>query len=64
MTGTNRREALLDCLLKAPSPVTGKELSDRFGVSRQVIVQDIALLRASGKEIVGTMRGYLVLNRD
>ena len=61
MTGTMRREELLNYLLETQSPVTGKELSEKFGVSRQVIVQDIALLRASGKEIVGTMKGYLVI---
>ena len=35
-------------------------LAKEFDVSRQVIVQDVALLRANGKNIFSTNRGYLI----
>jgi hypothetical protein len=38
--------------------VRGSELAGRFDVSRQCVVQDIAILRAGGTEIVATPRGY------
>ena len=44
-------------------PVPGKELASFYNVSRQVIVQDIALLRAEDKKILSTYRGY-VLDRE
>lgn len=54
-----RRERILDHLKNQEHPVTGKALADLFSVSRQVIVQDIAVLRASGVKIIATPRGYL-----
>jgi len=57
--GMERREALLGHLRRAAHPVTGTELASIFGVSRQVIVQDIAILRAAGAPIVATPQGYL-----
>ena len=42
------------------SPVSGTELGQQYGVSRQVVVQDIALLRTQGYDIVATPRGYLL----
>jgi len=45
--------------MQAQRPVTGGELAKVMGVSRQVIVQDIAILRAQGKEILATPQGYL-----
>ena len=53
-----RRAAILELLKKRDLPVTGNELAQQFDVSRQVIVQDIALLRAEGMDIVATPRGY------
>jgi uncharacterized protein len=53
-----RRQAIIDRLSSAHEAVTGQELSDVLGVSRQAIVQDIAVLRAHGKPIVATPRGY------
>ena len=60
MTGTERRADLLRRMKGSPSPVSGKELADHYGVSRQIIVQDIALMRAAGLEILSTNRGYLL----
>lgn len=49
----------METLNQAKSPVSGTELAANFGVSRQVVVQDVALLRAEGYDIVATARGYL-----
>ena len=45
MSGEKRRDRLLQYLEEHDKPVSGTELAKEFGVSRQVIVQDIALLR-------------------
>ena len=55
----DRRAAILRFLSNRHSPITGAELAQHFDVSRQVIVQDIALLRAQGATVVATPRGYL-----
>ena len=55
-----RREKILELLSSSRLPVSGTELARLFGVSRQVIVQDIALLRASSREILSTNKGYLL----
>ena len=41
-------------------PVSGSDLAKKFSVSRQVIVQDIALIRAAGYDIISTNRGYII----
>lgn len=61
MTGVERREKLLGMLAKSKEPIAGAEMAKKFGVSRQVIVQDIALLRAADNNIVSTNRGYVLL---
>ncbi len=60
MEGEARRKKLLQILKKGKEPVSGKALSGMLGVSRQVIVQDIALLRANGQHIISTNQGYLL----
>ncbi|OCL26619.1 transcriptional regulator [Orenia metallireducens] len=60
MSAEDRRRMLLNKLKKESRPMIGSDLADVFGVSRQVIVQDIALLRAQGEEILATARGYMV----
>jgi hypothetical protein len=60
MTGEERRKEILDTIKEAAGPVSGTALAKKYGVSRQVIVQDIALLRASEWDIVATARGYLL----
>ena len=62
MGSNERREKLLQILKKSDKPVKGSELSAELQVSRQVVVKDIALLRASGLEIIATSNGYIVLN--
>lgn len=53
-----RRAAILETL-RQEAPVSGQELARRLSVSRQVIVQDVALLRAAGEPIISTPRGYV-----
>ena len=62
MSSNERREKLLQILKKSDKPVIGSELSAELQVSRQVVVKDIALLRASGLEIIATSNGYIVLD--
>lgn len=64
MEGSKRREQLLKLLNESSEPVSGAELSRLLGVSRQVIVQDIALLRASDINIFSTMKGYLIYSTE
>ena len=61
MNAVQRREALSRCLTETPCPVSATALAQRFSVSRQIIVGDIALLRAAGAEISATPRGYVIL---
>ena len=59
MDGDERREKILEEILSSPKPLTGTYFSKLFDVSRQVIVQDIALLRAAGHDIIATPQGYM-----
>ena len=59
MEADKRREKLIKILRENPRPVSGSRLADVLGVSRQVIVQDIALLRAGGEDIFATPQGYI-----
>ena len=52
MTGTERRDAILNRIKNSKTPVAGRTLAEACDVSRQVIVQDIALIRASGYDII------------
>ena len=58
--GDRRRAQILEILKKSEQPVSGTDLAGRLHVSRQVIVQDIALLRAGNKNILSTNKGYLL----
>lgn len=60
MNASDRRAAILDLLRGGSDPVSATALARRFGVSRQVVVGDIALLRAQGADIASTPRGYLI----
>ncbi len=57
--GEERRRALVEELQSSGQPRTGKVLGDEFGVSRQVIVQDVTLLKAQGMPILATSQGYV-----
>lgn len=60
MEAAKRREAILYTLSHTQIPISGTELAKQFSVSRQVIVQDIALLRAVNKNILSTTKGYIL----
>lgn len=60
MSGQERREQILKIVRNSEKPVAGTELAKQLGVSRQVIVQDMALIRANGTEILSTNRGYVI----
>lgn len=55
-----RREALVRMLRESDEPLTGAQLAQVLKVSRQVIVQDIAVLRAGGIQVVGGLSGYWI----
>lgn len=60
MEAASRRQAILDRLRSADRPVSASALAAGLNVSRQIIVGDIALLRAGGAEISATPRGYVL----
>lgn len=62
--GTTRRKELMKLLQNEMRPLSGTELARHFGVSRQVIVQDIALLRATDRNILSTNKGYVLYHPE
>ena len=63
MDKNDRLKEIYAYIASSEVPVSGTELAKRFSVSRQVIVQDIALLRAQQFEIVSTNKGYVCLHK-
>ncbi|HLQ40921.1 MAG TPA: transcription repressor NadR [Tetragenococcus sp.] len=63
MDGKSRRQEILSCLSQSDEAISARKLAAYFNVSRQIIVGDIALLRASGDEVIATARGYK-MNHD
>lgn len=64
MDREEREKRILDILKTSGTPVTGVELAKSMNVSRQVIVQDIAILRANGEQILSTNNGYLIQQKE
>lgn len=60
MSGAERRDQIVKLLEKSSKALSGSYLAKQFQVSRQVIVQDIALLRANGANIMSTNLGYIL----
>lgn len=60
MKGEERREKILKRLASASGPVSAGSLASEYGVSRQIIVQDIARLRAQGIAVAALSRGYVL----
>ncbi|MCI2048027.1 MAG: HTH domain-containing protein, partial [Faecalibacterium sp.] len=60
MHAAERREAIRKCLAEAQKPLPASALAEQLGVSRQIVVGDVALLRAGGFAIDATPRGYRV----
>ncbi len=59
MNANERRQAISERLKRENEPLSATALAGQFGVSRQIVVGDIALLRAAGEPISATPRGYL-----
>ncbi len=55
-----RRRLIIDKLTNSEAPIIGSELAEMFDVTRQVIVQDIAIIRASGIPVLATSSGYII----
>ncbi|WP_226667221.1 transcription repressor NadR [Metabacillus litoralis] len=62
--GEERRNFILNFLTKTTSPTTGGELANLANVSRQVIVQDISLLKAKNHPIMATSQGYVYISHE
>ena len=60
MRAVERRKAIVNLLLSHDTPISGSALSEKFQVSRQIIVQDISILKESGHEILSTHNGYVI----
>jgi len=60
MNAQKRREKIIELLKVQENPLSGKELAKYFNVTRQIIVQDIAILRAAGQDIIATAQGYML----
>ena len=63
MKGEERRKYILNTL-NLTTPVSAGALAERCGVSRQVVVQDVALLRSGGAKILSTPRGYVLSEKN
>ncbi len=60
MKAADRRKAIVNLLLSSAEAISGARLSEEFGVSRQIIVQDISVLKGSGHDILSTHNGYII----
>lgn len=60
MNAEQRRSQILSCLEQTKKAVSATALAKQFSVSRQIIVGDVAILRASGNEIAATPKGYIL----
>ena len=60
MKVAERRKAIVNLLLSSKEPVSGSALAQKFSISRQIIVQDITVLKGMGYEILSTSRGYVM----
>ena len=60
MKSDERRKSIVNLLVSEHKPVSGSELSDKFGVSRQIIVRDISILKEQGFEILASSSGYIM----
>lgn len=62
LDGATRRKSIVEYLGSKTTPISGTELAKHFSVSRQIIVQDIALLRAENRDILSTNKGYILFH--
>ena len=64
MNGEQRRLLIISRLKEANKPISATRLAEEFSVTRQIIVADIALLRAAGHNVRAEHRGYVLDNAD
>lgn len=62
--GEQRRKEMAALLKMSEFPISGQKLAEKFGVSRQIIVRDIATLKVQGLDVLSTNRGYYVESRQ
>ena len=60
MKVAERRKAIVNLLLSANEPISGSALAESFSISRQIIVQDISVLKGLGYEVLSTSQGYIM----
>jgi len=60
MGSIGRRNNILELLLESTEPLKGSDIANKYAVTRQIIVKDIAILRAEGKNIIATPDGYII----
>lgn len=60
MNSIERRDCIIKLLLESKEPLKGSTIAKKYSVTRQVIVRDIAILRAKGKNIIATPDGYII----
>ena len=60
MKSDERRKSIVNLLLSESRPISGSELSEKYGVSRQIIVKDISILKEQGNDILATSAGYVI----
>ncbi len=60
MKVAERRKAIVNLLMSTNAPISGSELAQKFDISRQIIVQDVTVLKGMGYEILSTSQGYLM----
>ncbi|MCH3973130.1 MAG: transcription repressor NadR [Oscillospiraceae bacterium] len=64
MNGGERRQKIAELLQNSAVPLSGQALSRQLSVSRQVIVQDIALMRAQNIAVYSTNKGYVIRKKE
>ena len=64
MSAEEREKLILTSLKQATAPITASEFAEKANVSRQVIVQDVSILKAKNEPIVATSRGYIYLKQE
>ena len=64
MNSEERRNRIIECLKQNTAPISASCLAKDFAVTRQIIVADIALLRAMGYSIVADNKGYVLTSLD
>ena len=60
MKSDERRKSIVNLLLSEKRAVSGSEISEKYDVSRQIIVKDISILKEQGLDIVATSAGYVI----